>query len=245
MTLSKNQKIQLNKYIANCGVCSRRKADQLIESGKVSVNGEVVIRKSMRIFDEDIVKIQNKIIKPEKKIYIILNKPKDCITTLSDERGRKTVFDLIKESFKERIYPVGRLDRNTTGLLLMTNDGDLAWKLSHPSNEINKTYQVTLTENFRKEDIEKLKKGIVLDDGLIRVDKVFYPNMRSRKKVEVHLHSGRNRIIRRMFAFLGYRVKKLDRTSFAFLTKKNIPLGSWRYLTSKEIKRITSSTFIT
>lgn len=228
--------IRLNKYIANAGICSRREADVLIESGLVKVNGKIVKELGSKVSPNDIIQYDNQTLKSEKKYYVLLNKPKGYITTTDDPYDRQTVMFLVKNACKERIYPVGRLDKNTTGLLLLTNDGEMAKKLTHPKHRVDKIYHVTLDKNFTKTDLLKITHGITLEDGFIQVDKIaFVKGAESKKEIGVELHSGRNRIIRRMFESLGYKVMKLDRVVFAGLTKKDIPRGKWRHLTDKEI----------
>lgn len=231
----KPQAIRLNKYIANSGICSRRDADKYIESGLVEVNGKVICELGSKVSPEDVVKFNGKIIKTEKKIYILLNKPKDYITTLDDPHAEKTVMHLIKGACKERVYPVGRLDRNTTGVLLLTNDGDLAKKLTHPSNRKKKIYHVHLTSKLQSEDMMKIANGFELEDGFIQADSINYTDPVDKKQVGIEIHSGRNRIIRRIFEHLGYKISKLDRVYFAGLTKKNLQKGQWRLLTEQEI----------
>jgi 23S rRNA pseudouridine2605 synthase len=228
--------IRLNKYIANAGICSRREADDLIKAGAITVNGKVVTEMGHKISPEDEVNYGGGIIKKEKKVYVLLNKPKDYITTVEDTHARKTVMDLIKGAGRERLYPVGRLDRNTTGILLLTNDGDMTKKLTHPSHEVKKIYQVSLDQNLRGEDFRKIAEGIELEDGLVKVDEIsFVGDGKDRKEVGIELHSGRNRVVRRIFEHLGYEVVKLDRVFFAGLTKKDLPRGKWRFLSEKEI----------
>jgi 23S rRNA pseudouridine2605 synthase len=228
--------IRLNKYIANSGVCSRRDADKLIESGLIQVNGKTITDLGTKIVPTDTVHYDNRLLKIENKYYILLNKPKGYITTTDDPQERKTVMFLTQNACKERIYPVGRLDKNTTGLLLLTNDGDLAKKLTHPKHQIKKIYHVVLDKNLARNDFTKIELGITLDDGLITVDKLAYVSPdKSKKEIGIEIHSGKNRIIRRLFESLGYKVSKLDRVSFAGLTKKDIPRGKWRHLTDKEI----------
>jgi 23S rRNA pseudouridine2605 synthase len=229
--------IRLNKYIADAGVCSRRDADNLIALGEIRVNGAVVTEMGFQVKPTDVVKYGNRLLKREKLVYILMNKPKDFITTLDDPEDRKTVIDLLGKHVKERVYPVGRLDRNTTGLLLLTNDGELADKLSHPSGNIKKVYQVEIDTPITKEDIEKLRKGVTLEDGPASIDslEILEPNS---QVIGLELHSGRNRIVRRLFEHLGYKVTKLDRVLYADLTKKDLPRGSWRYLTEKEVIRL-------
>jgi 23S rRNA pseudouridine2605 synthase len=230
--------IRLNKYIANSGICSRREADQLIAEGTVKVNGVVVTELGYKVKPEDSVKYNNKVLKPEKFAYVLLNKPKDFITTMDDENDRKTVMQLVANATNERIYPVGRLDRNTTGLLLFTNDGELAQKLTHPSNKIKKIYEVELDKPITTEDFNKIADNkIHLFDGAVKVDDVaiISPN---KKVLGIEIHEGRNRIVRRIFESMGYEVQKLDRVMYAGLTKKNITRGSWRYLTATEVNKI-------
>ncbi|UNZ00144.1 rRNA pseudouridine synthase [Zhouia spongiae] len=231
-------KVRLNKYIANSGVCSRRDADIYITSGNVFVNGEVVTELGYRVNITDEVKFDGKIINPEKKEYILLNKPKGFITTTSDERGRRTVMDLVRGSTRSRIVPVGRLDRNTTGLLLFTNDGDLAKKLTHPKHGIRKIYHVKLNRNLLHEDLRKIADGLKLEDGPVQVDEISYIENASKSEVGVKIHSGRNRIVRRIFEHLGYEVVKLDRVVFAGLTKKDLPRGTWRRLNEQEVNNL-------
>jgi 23S rRNA pseudouridine2605 synthase len=227
---------RLNKFIANAGICSRREADKLIQSGVIKVNGIVVKELGTKVKPSDKVHYDDQLIKSEKKYYVLLNKPKDYITTTDDPFNRKTVMFLTRNACNERIYPVGRLDRNTTGLLLLTNDGDLAKKLTHPRHNVIKIYHVVLDKNLTKDDFMNISKGINLDDGFIRPDKIaFVENAESKKEIGLEIHSGKNRIIRRIFESLGYKVVKLDRVSFAGLTKKDIPRGKWRFLKDKEI----------
>lgn len=232
----KSELIRLNKYIASAGICSRREADVLIEKGLVRVNGKIVKELGTKISPDDIVQYDNQTLKSEKKYYVLLNKPKGYLTTTDDPFDRETVMFLVKNACKERIYPVGRLDKNTTGLLLLTNDGDMAKKLTHPKHKVDKVYHVNLDKNFTKADLVKVADGITLDDGFIQVDKIAYvKGAESKKEIGVEIHSGRNRIIRRIFESLGYRVLKLDRVVFAGITKKDVPRGKWRHLTDKEI----------
>ncbi len=231
-----NQGIRLNRYISNSGVCSRREADKLIFDGEIQVNNTVIREPGFRIYPQDTVKHQNKIIKPEKYVYVLLNKPKDHITTLNDPQGRKTVLNLVRQACDERIFPIGRLDRNTTGLLLFTNDGEMAAKLAHPSKKITKEYQAELDKPITAEDAEKIQEGIELEDGFVKPDELYY--FGEGNVVGIKLHSGKNRIVRRIFEHLGYEVLRLDRVSFAGLTKKNIPRGKWRYLNEKEVIRL-------
>lgn len=228
--------IRLNRYIANAGICSRRKADELIQAGVVSVNGEVISELGYKVNPAvDVIRYNGETLKREKAVYVLLNKPKDYITTTEDPQERKTVMHLVEKASKERIYPVGRLDRNTTGLLLMTNDGDLAEKLSHPRNNITKIYQVELNKNLTQGDLNKIAFGLELEDGLIKPDAVTYVQGGSKREIGIQIHSGKNRIVRRIFEHLGYEVVKLDRVVYGNLTKKDLPRGRWRYLEEKEI----------
>lgn len=233
---SDSELIRLNRYIANAGICSRRKADELIEAGVVSVNGEVVSELGFKVNPyKDLIRYNGETLKREKMIYVLLNKPKDYITTTDDPQERRTVMQLVDKASKERIYPVGRLDRNTTGLLLMTNDGDLAEKLSHPRNNITKIYQVELNKSLSQGDLNKIEYGLELEDGLIKPDAVSYVQGASKKEIGIQIHTGKNRIVRRIFEHLGYEVVKLDRVVYGSLTKKDLPRGRWRYLEEKEI----------
>lgn len=232
-------KIRLNRYISNAGICSRRKADELIEAGVVSVNGEVVSELGYKVDPlKDQVRYNGELLKREKKVYVLLNKPKDYITTTEDPQERRTVMQLVEKASRERIYPVGRLDRNTTGLLLMTNDGDLADKLSHPRNGITKIYQVELNKNLSQGDLNKIQFGLELEDGLIKPDSISYVVGGSKKEIGIQIHSGKNRIVRRIFEHLGYEVVKLDRVVYGNLTKKDLPRGRWRYLDEHELIQI-------
>jgi 23S rRNA pseudouridine2605 synthase len=227
----------LNKFIAHCGVCSRRDAVALITTGKVKVNNKVVIEPGFKVSNADEIIYNNKKIFVTKNlIYILLNKPKDYITTTDDPQGRKTVLQLIATATKERVYPIGRLDRNTSGVLLMTNDGELTQKLSHPSYEITKIYEARLDKPLAKADFDKILKGVTLEDGVINVDSLAYADSKDKSIIGIELHSGRNRIVRRIFEHLGYDVKMLDRVMYANLTKKNVERGRWRYLSEKEIR---------
>ncbi|MGV3547327.1 MAG: pseudouridine synthase [Pedobacter sp.] len=231
--------IRLNRYIANAGICSRRKADELIEAGVVSVNGKVVTELGHKVDPyKDEVRYNGELLKREKKVYVLLNKPKDYITTTDDPQERKTVMHLVEKASKERIYPVGRLDRNTTGLILMTNDGDLADRLSHPRNGITKIYQVELNKNLVQGDFNKIQFGLELEDGFIKPDSISYVAGGSKKEIGIQIHSGKNRIVRRIFEHLGYDVVKLDRVVYGNLTKKDLPRGRWRYLDEHELIQI-------
>ena len=227
----------LNKYIAHSGVCSRRDAAELIKSGKVKLNGEVVTEPGRKVLEKDVVTVANKKVYPVADlVYILLNKPKDYITTTDDPQQRKTVLDLIVGATKDRVYPVGRLDRNTSGVLLLTNDGELAQKLTHPSNEIKKVYAVTLNKALEKKHFDEILKGVELEDGMAHVDVLAYTDAQDKTQIGVEIHSGRNRIVRRIFEKFGYDVKGLDRVMFAGLTKKNVNRGKWRYLNEKEVR---------
>lgn len=231
--------IRLNRYIANSGICSRRKADELIEAGVISVNGVTVAELGHKIDPyKDEVRYNGELLKREKKVYVLLNKPKDYITTTDDPQERKTVMQLVEKASRERIYPVGRLDRNTTGLLLMTNDGDLADKLSHPKNGITKIYHVELNKNLSQGDFNKIQFGLELEDGLIKPDNISYVAGASKKEIGIQIHSGKNRIVRRIFEHLGYDVVKLDRVVYGNLTKKDLPRGRWRFLEEHELIQI-------
>lgn len=229
--------IRLNRFIANAGICSRREADELISNGQISVNGKIITEMGYKVKMTDVVKYGKKALNPEKMVYILINKPKDYITTTDDPEERKTVLDLIKGACNERVYPVGRLDRNTTGLLLLTNDGELAEKLTHPSSGIKKIYQAELDKPITTEDFERLQHGVDLEDGFIRPDEVGIVTPDA-MVVGLEIHSGRNRIVRRMFEHLGYEVQKLDRTVFAGLNKKDLPRGKWRFLSEKEVVKL-------
>ena len=226
--------IRLNSYIAKSGICSRREADVLIREGKISVNGKIVTTLGTKVSSGDIIKYKGKIIKWEKLVYVLLNKPKDCITTTKDPDNRPTVMDIVSKACHERIFPVGRLDRNTTGLILFTNDGDLAEKLSHPSNKIRKLYQVEFSQPVDPEIIQKILEGVMLEDGIVKVDDIQYVSD-DKKVIGLELHSGKNRIVRRIFEHFGYEILKLDRVMYAGLTKKDLPRGKWRYLKEKEV----------
>ncbi|MBS1621622.1 MAG: rRNA pseudouridine synthase [Bacteroidetes bacterium] len=227
----------LNKFIAHCGICSRRDAAELVKFGKVKVNGVIITEPGHKVAAKDEVKINGKKIFLEKNlVYILLNKPKDYITTTDDPQGRKTVLDLIRRATHERVYPVGRLDRNTSGVLLLTNDGELSQKLTHPRNEIKKIYQIVLNRPLEKKDFETILKGVELEDGMANVDALAYTDTKDKTQIGIEIHSGRNRIVRRIFEHLGYDVRNLDRVMFAGLTKKNVERSKWRFLTEKEIR---------
>lgn len=238
-----NEPIRLNKFLSNAGVCSRREADEFIQAGAVKVNGEVVTELGTKITRQDEVLFNEKAVQIESKLYIVLNKPKNCVTTSDDPQARLTVMDLVKNACTERIYPVGRLDRNTTGVLLLTNDGDLASKLTHPSYKKKKIYHVWLDKNVAIEDMEKIANGLELEDGEIHADAISYANEMDKSQVGIEIHSGRNRIVRRIFESLGYHVVKLDRVYFAGLTKKNLGRGKWRYLNEREVNALRMGAF--
>ena len=233
-----NEPLRLNKFLANAGVCSRREADEFIQAGVVTVNGEVVTELGTKVLRTDEVRFHDQPVTIEKKVYVLLNKPKDYVTTADDPQQRKTVMDLVKNACPERIYPVGRLDRNTTGVLLLTNDGDLASKLTHPKYLKKKIYHVFLDKSCSAHDMEQIANGIQLEDGEIKADDVQYAHPTDKKQVGIEIHSGKNRIVRRIFESLGYKVLKLDRVQFAGLTKKNLKRGDWRYLTEEEVDRL-------
>ena len=233
-----NEPIRLNKFLANAGVCSRREADEFIQAGVVTVNGEIVTELGTKVMRTDVVKFHDDTVSLEKKVYVLLNKPKDYVTTSDDPQQRKTVMDLVKNACPERIYPVGRLDRNTTGVLLLTNDGDLASKLTHPKYLKKKIYHVYLDRNVTAHDIQQIAEGITLEDGEIKADAIEYADPVDKKQVGIEIHSGKNRIVRRIFESFGYKVLKLDRVQFAGLTKKNLRRGDWRYLTEEEVDRL-------
>ena len=238
-----NEPIRLNKFLANAGMCSRREADAFIQAGVVTVNGEVVTELGTKIMRTDEVKFHDQPVTLEKKVYVLLNKPKDYVTTSDDPQQRKTVMDLVKNACPERIYPVGRLDRNTTGVLLLTNDGDLASKLTHPKFLKKKVYHVYLDKNVTAHDMNQIAEGITLDDGEIKADAIEYASDTDKSQVGIEIHSGKNRIVRRIFESLGYRVIKLDRVQFAGLTKKNVRRGDWRFLTEKEVDMLRMGAF--
>ncbi|MBL7778903.1 MAG: rRNA pseudouridine synthase [Chitinophagales bacterium] len=232
--------------MAHAGIASRRAADELIREGRVKVNGQVVTEMGFKVKPTDDVQFDGQPLSLEKKYYLLFNKPKDCITTVTDEHGRKTVMDIIRPAYAQmksltriRLYPVGRLDRNTTGILLITNDGELAQQLTHPSSEVKKVYQVLLDKKLRKDDFDKIAEGgVVLEDGIAEVDEIAYPNPDNRAEVGVEIHTGKNRFVRRLFEALGYEVLKLDRVFFAGLTKKELPRGRWRFLNEEEVRNL-------
>ena len=238
-----NEQIRLNKFMSNAGICSRREADEFIQQGLVKVNGQVVTELGTKITHSDVVEYDEKVVALESKCYILLNKPKDCVTTSDDPNGRTTVMDLVKGACTERIYPVGRLDRNTTGVLLLTNDGDLASKLTHPKYIKKKIYHVWTDKDISEEDMQRIADGIELEDGPIHADEISYATETDRNQAGIAIHSGRNRIVRRIFEALGYHVTKLDRVYFAGLTKKNLPRGRWRYLTQEEVNYLKMGSF--
>ena len=238
-----NEPVRLNKYLANAGICSRREADEFITAGVVSVNGVVVTELGTKIKRTDEVKFHDETVSVERKVYVLLNKPKDCVTTSDDPQERKTVMHCVKDACKERIYPVGRLDRNTTGVLLLTNDGDLASKLTHPKFLKKKIYHVYCDKNVTKADLDQIAAGITLEDGEIHADAISYASETDKKQVGIEIHSGKNRIVRRIFESLGYKVTKLDRVYFAGLTKKGLKRGDWRYLTEQEVNFLRMGSF--
>ncbi|MBO7637174.1 MAG: rRNA pseudouridine synthase [Paludibacteraceae bacterium] len=238
-----NEEIRLNKFLANAGICSRREADELIQAGVVSVNGTVVSELGAKILRGDKVMINDQLVSPDKRIYLLLNKPKDCVTTSDDPYAKTTVMDLVKNACRERIYPVGRLDRNTTGVLLLTNDGDLSAKLTHPKYNKKKIYQLVLDKPLEQEHFNQMLAGIELEDGEIKADNLSILDDEEGRKVGIEIHSGRNRIVRRIFEHFGYRVIRLDRVYFAGLTKKNLKRGQWRFLTEKEVSMLRMGAF--
>ena len=237
------EEVRLNKFLSNAGVCSRREADELIKVGAVLVNGAPVTELGTKITAKDLVEVNGREVRPEQKVYLLLNKPRNCVTTTDDPQERLTVTHLVRKACKERIYPVGRLDRNTTGVLLLTNDGDLAAQLVHPSHKKKKIYHVWLDREVAAEDMQKLADGVELEDGEMHADAISYVTEDDLSQVGIEIHSGRNRIVRRLFEHLGYHVKKLDRVYFAGLTKKNLGRGKWRYLTQDEVNNLKSGAF--
>jgi len=231
--------MRLNKYVAHCGIASRRQAAELVKAGKVTVNGEVKREPYYVVQEGDEIAYEGKVIRPEEKqVYILINKPRNTITTVSDEKDRRTVLDILRGKVTERIFPVGRLDRNTTGLLLLTNDGELAQRLAHPSHEVSKVYQVSLDKPLAPVHLEQIRQGLELEDGPAPVDEIVLVPDKNGKVVSVEIHIGRNRIVRRIFESLGYEVKRLDRTHYAGLTKKDLPRGFFRHLTDEEVRRL-------
>jgi len=233
-----SDEIRLNKYISNSGICSRREADKFIKSGSATVNGKIITEMGYKVTINDEVRFDGALISPEAKRYVLLNKPKNYITTMDDERGRKTVMELVQTASKERIYPVGRLDRGTTGLLLFTNDGEMAKKLTHPKYQVKKLYQVTLDKKLAMRDLQKIEANFELDGKMVFVDKISYIENKPKYEIGIEIHSGRNRIVRRIFENFGYKVIKLDRVIFAGLNKKNLSRGVWRHLTQLEINTL-------
>lgn len=236
--MDRNKPIRLNRYIAMSGICSRREADELIEVGEVKVNGVIVTEMGAKVNPGDLVSVNDRKIDPEKKIYVLLNKPKDFVSTVSDPHAERTVLDLVKLAGPERIYPVGRLDKNTTGVMLLTNDGDLTKKLTHPGYNKKKVYHVVLDKPATKAQLQQIIDGFELEDGFINADAISFVKEGDRTEIGIELHSGRNRIVRRIFEYLGFRVERLDRVYFAGLTKKNLPRGKWRYLSDIEISML-------
>lgn len=238
------EEIRLNKYISNAGICSRREADELIAAGEIKIDGKVVTDMGIKVGPGQKVYHKGKLLSTEKKIYILLNKPKDYVTTMDDPHADKIVIDLVKNACPERVYPVGRLDKNTTGLLLFTNDGDLATKLSHPRYNKKKVYHVFLDKPVSKNDLQKLTDGVKLDDDqIVMADVASFPDMADRTQVGLEIHSGQNRVVRRMFELMDYKVKKLDRVYYAGLTKKNLPRGKWRFLTESEVRNLKRGSY--
>jgi len=234
-TVDPTKPVRLNKFLANAGICSRREADEYIQAGVITVNGEVISELGTKILPTDKVMFHNQPVRSERKIYLLLNKPKDCVTTSEDTHAKLTVLDLVKNACSERIYPVGRLDRNTTGVLLLTNDGDLASKLTHPKYNKKKIYHVSLDRNLEKADFEAIMKGVDLDDFTIAADALEFVKEDSLKEVGIEIHTGQNRVVRRIFEKFGYKILRLDRVYFAGLTKKNVPRGKFRFLTEREV----------
>ena len=239
----KDNTLRLNKYIADSGLCSRREADKLIASGEITVNGKQVTELGIRVQPNDTVRYKGKVLKNEKPVYILLNKPKDVVTTVKDEHAKRSVIDLVKNACPERVYPVGRLDRNTTGVLLLTNDGDLTKKLTHPRYQKRKVYHVVLDKPVTKSHLEEMVEGIDLEEERVYADAASYVDPADKTQVGIEIHTGQNRVVRRIFEALGYKVKKLDRVYFAGLTKKNLPRGKWRFLTQKEINMLKMNAF--
>lgn len=237
-----DEEIRLNRFIANSGVCSRREADKLIGEGEILVNGKVITELGAKVRKKDVVTYKGRQLDAERKVYLLLNKPRGYVTTLDDPHAEHTVMDLVGEACEERIYPVGRLDKDTSGVLLFTNDGDLAKKLTHPSFEKKKIYHVFLTRELLEEHMEMIRNGITLEDGLIAADAVNYADDNDKKQVGIEIHSGKNRIVRRIFEHLGYKVARLDRVVFAGLTKKNLPRGKWRFLSPREVAFLKMNT---
>lgn len=234
-----DDQMPLNKYISHSGICARREAALLVKDGQVTVNGKVITEPGYKVLPKDDVRVNGKKAKiVVDLVYILLNKPKDYLTTAADPEGRKTVLELIKSATKERVFPIGRLDRNTTGVLLLTNDGELTQKLSHPSSEVKKVYEVKLDKPLLKTDFDEVAKGLTLEDGFIKPDAIAYADAKDKSVIGIEIHSGRNRIVRRIFEHIGYDVRNLDRVMFANLTKKNVDRGKWRYLSEKEVRAL-------
>ena len=238
-----NKPLRLNKYLANAGICSRREADELIKSGDVAVNGKIVTELGVKVDPKDDVRYKGKQVNRERKVYLLLNKPKDYVTTVKDKHADKTVIDIVKDACLERIYPVGRLDKNTTGVLLFTNDGELTKQLTHPSFQKKKIYHVQLDKDLTKADMLKIIEGLQLDEDFIQVDAISYVEEEDKSQIGIEIHSGQNRIVRRIFESLDYKVRRLDRVYFAGLTKKNLPRGKWRFLTPQEISILKRKSF--
>ncbi len=238
-----NEPIRLNKFLANAGICSRRDADELIKNCEIKVNGKLVQELGTKVSPKDEITYKGKKISKEQRVYILLNKPKDVVTTVKDEHAERTVIDLIQNACPERVYPVGRLDKNTTGVLLLTNDGDLTKQLTHPSHKKKKIYHVQLDKDLTKADMIRIVDGITLEDELIQVDAVSYVEEKDKSQIGIEIHSGQNRIVRRIFESLEYKVRKLDRVYFAGLTKKNLPRGKWRFLSDQEISILKRKSF--
>ncbi|NMA74080.1 MAG: pseudouridine synthase [Bacteroidales bacterium] len=239
---SKDELIRLNRFLSRAGICSRREADEFIQAGVVTVNGEVVTELGTKVRPTDVVKFHDQTVGLEKKVYVLLNKPKNCVTTMDDPRGRMTVMDLVGNACDERIYPVGRLDRNTTGVLLLTNDGDLAARLTHPRYEHKKIYHVVTDNPVKEEHLTQIASGIELEDGFIKADSISYVDQEDKNNIGIEIHSGKNRIVRRIFESLGYQVVRLDRVYFAGLTKKGLRRGDWRHLTAQEVAFLQMNT---
>lgn len=238
-----NDPIRLNRHIANSGICSRREADELIKKGLITVNGEKVTELGTKVLPKDVVRYKGEVISREKKVYILLNKPKDVISTVRDKHASKTVIDLVKNACPERVYPVGRLDKNTTGVMLLTNDGELTKQLTHPKYKKKKIYHVVLDKDVTKQHMVQIVEGMQLDEDYIEADAISYVEEDDKSQIGIEIHSGQNRIVRRIFESLGYKIKKLDRVYFAGLTKKNLPRGKWRFLTPLEVSNLKRKSF--
>lgn len=243
-TGEESDEIRLNRFIANAGICSRREADKYIEMGLIKVNDKLITELGYKVKPTDSIKFNGELIRTERKVYILINKPKDYITTVEDPHATKTVLDLIKGACKERVYPVGRLDRNSTGLVLITNDGDLTKQITHPKYNKKKVYHVTLNKSLKEQDMKKVLDGVELEDGFIKADSINYVDITDKCEIGIEIHSGKNHIIRRIFEFLEYKVTKLDRVYYAGLTKKNLPRGKWRFLTEREIGILKQGSYI-